>query len=42
VLTVTASGDDVREARDRAYAACAKISWEGEHHRTDIARRALG
>ena len=41
VLTVTATGTDFADARDRAYAAVADISFEGEHHRTDIARRAL-
>ncbi len=41
VLTVTARGDTVQAARDRAYEAAAKITWEGEQHRSDIARRAL-
>jgi phosphoribosylamine--glycine ligase len=40
VLTVTAYGSDVGQARARAYEAVAKISWDGEHHRTDIAKRA--
>jgi phosphoribosylamine---glycine ligase len=37
VLDVTASGGDVEEARARAYDAVGCISWEGAHHRTDIA-----
>lgn len=41
VLTVTARGADVKAARERAYAAVAKISWDGEQHRSDIARRAI-
>jgi phosphoribosylamine--glycine ligase len=41
VLTVSAVGSDVRSARDRAYAAAAKISWPGVHYRRDIAAQAL-
>ncbi len=37
VLGVTATGADVAAARERAYAAVARIRWDGEHHRTDIA-----
>ena len=37
VLAVTAVGDDVADARARAYAATASISIDGSHHRTDIA-----
>jgi phosphoribosylamine--glycine ligase len=37
VLGVTATGDSVHEARRRAYAAVAGITWEGEQHRADIA-----
>jgi phosphoribosylamine---glycine ligase len=37
VLNVTARGEDVATARSRAYEAAAAISWEGMHHRTDIA-----
>ena len=37
VLNVTASGDSVAEARDRAYQAVAAIDWPGAHYRTDIA-----
>jgi phosphoribosylamine--glycine ligase len=42
VLDVTATGPTLREARDRAYAALAHISWPGMHYRRDIARSALG
>jgi phosphoribosylamine--glycine ligase len=41
VLTVTGTGGDVREARDRAYAGAAEISWRGVHYRRDIATQAL-
>lgn len=41
VLGVTARGADVREARDRAYAAVDKIHFEGAFWRSDIASRAL-
>ena len=41
VLGVTARAADLRTAVDRAYAACAKISFEGAHYRKDIAARAL-
>ena len=41
VLTVCAQAPSLREAREQAYAAVAKISWRGEHHRTDIGHRAL-
>jgi phosphoribosylamine---glycine ligase len=40
VLTVTGLGDTFAEARARAYAGVAEISFEGEHHRSDIALRA--
>ena len=42
VLGVTASGDTVAEARDRAYRAVDRISFEDMHLRRDIASRALG
>jgi phosphoribosylamine--glycine ligase len=41
VLCVTALGATVGEARERAYAAIAGISWPGMHFRRDIAHRAL-
>jgi phosphoribosylamine---glycine ligase len=37
ILNVTATGDSVAEARERAYAACAAISFPGARYRTDIA-----
>lgn len=41
VLGVTARGDTVEEARDRAYKAVSEISFEGAQLRRDIASRAL-
>jgi phosphoribosylamine--glycine ligase len=41
VLCVVALGDDIRAARDNAYAGVEKINWEGAFFRTDIAYRAL-
>jgi len=41
VLGVTARGAGVREARERAYAACDRIAFEGCQRRSDIAARAL-
>jgi phosphoribosylamine--glycine ligase len=40
VLGVTALGDDIAKAMSRAYRAVDKISWQGEHHRTDIGAKA--
>jgi len=40
VLTVTGLGDTFAEARARAYEGVAKIAFEGEQHRSDIAQRA--
>jgi phosphoribosylamine--glycine ligase len=37
ILNVTATGENVGEARERAYAACAAISFPGARYRTDIA-----
>ncbi len=42
VLGVTARAADLKTAVDRAYEACAKISFDGAHYRKDIAVRALG
>lgn len=42
VLNVCARGATLKEARDKAYAAIAKIDWPGGFHRTDIGWRALG
>jgi phosphoribosylamine--glycine ligase len=41
VLGVTARGKDIAAAVAEAYRAAGKISWDGMHFRTDIARRAL-
>jgi len=41
VLGVTARGESVREAVDRAYAAVGVIHFEGAQWRRDIAKRAL-
>jgi len=40
VLNVTATGEDLAEARARAYAAAARINWPGMYFRADIARAA--
>ena len=40
VLSVTAAGKDLRQARERAYTALNRISLAGSQHRTDIAREA--
>jgi phosphoribosylamine--glycine ligase len=40
VLAVSALGKDLAEARRRAYEASSRISFEGMHHRTDIAEEA--
>ena len=41
VLSVSALGDDLAEARDRAYETCSLIRFEGMHYRTDIAERVV-
>jgi len=41
VLNVCAEGDDIAQARDRAYAAIRKIDWPGGFSRSDIGWRAL-
>ncbi|MFI2370004.1 phosphoribosylamine--glycine ligase [Streptomyces sp. NPDC018833] len=40
VLSVTATGKDLAEARERAYRAVSRIRLSGSQHRTDIARAA--
>ncbi|WP_217235945.1 phosphoribosylamine--glycine ligase [Streptomyces sp. AC555_RSS877] len=42
VLSVTAVGEDLTEARDRAYRAVARVNLEGSQHRTDIAAKVAG
>jgi phosphoribosylamine---glycine ligase len=41
VLTVTALGDPLRAARERAYAALESIRFDGMQFRRDIGHRAL-
>jgi phosphoribosylamine---glycine ligase len=41
VLCVTALGDNVKAAQQRAYAALAPIRFDGMQHRSDIGHRAL-
>lgn len=40
VLSVTATGADLAQARERAYAAVGRIRLDGSQHRGDIARKA--
>ncbi|POX49997.1 phosphoribosylamine--glycine ligase [Streptomyces sp. Ru71] len=40
VLSVTATGADLTEARERAYTAVGRIRLDGSQHRTDIAAKA--
>ncbi|MFF1285111.1 phosphoribosylamine--glycine ligase [Streptomyces sp. NPDC058299] len=39
VLSVTATGTDLAEARERAYRAVGRIRLDGSQHRTDIAKK---
>jgi len=41
VLCVTSLGDDVKQARERAYRACERIRWPRRFFRTDIGHRAV-
>ncbi|HWI41439.1 MAG TPA: phosphoribosylamine--glycine ligase, partial [Verrucomicrobiae bacterium] len=41
VLGVTAAGETVRQAIERAYCAVSKISWRGVQFRSDIGAKAL-
>ena len=41
VLGVTALGQDIKDAIEKAYEACDTISWEGMYLRRDIGHRAL-
>ena len=41
VLGVTALGEGVKNAIEKAYAAAEHISWPGMYHRSDIGRKAL-
>ncbi|KOU27236.1 phosphoribosylamine--glycine ligase [Streptomyces sp. XY593] len=42
VLSVTATGSDLAQAREKAYTAVARIRLDGSQHRTDIAAKAAG
>jgi phosphoribosylamine--glycine ligase len=42
VLGITATGTDLSEAIQRAYAAAGRLSFEGMYVRSDIGRKALG
>jgi len=42
ILSVTATGPTLAEARERAYQAVARISFDGAQFRRDIAAAALG
>nr|MCR5014776.1 phosphoribosylamine--glycine ligase [Bacteroidales bacterium] len=41
VIAVTAHGDTIEEARQRAYQNVARIHFEGENHRSDIGKDLL-
>lgn len=41
VLSVSAVGDTLKQALDRAYEACEKIQFEGKYYRRDIGAKAL-
>ncbi|MBF0202890.1 MAG: phosphoribosylamine--glycine ligase [Desulfamplus sp.] len=41
VLGVTALGDGIKDAMDKAYDACKKISWKGSFYRKDIGAKAI-
>jgi phosphoribosylamine--glycine ligase len=41
VLCVTALGDSVTDAQQRAYALVDQVSWKDAYYRTDIAYRAI-
>ncbi len=41
VLAVTGLGSTFQQARERAYHAVSQVSFEGEHHRSDIGGKAL-
>ena len=42
MLGVTALGDTLAEAKQRAYEAVAQIHFPGAHYRHDIADKAIG
>jgi len=42
VLVCVGLGDDIKEARDRAYMLCGQVHFAGKQFRTDIAYQAIG
>ena len=40
VLGVTAMGESIAEAKETAYKAVSRITWEGGWYRTDISDKA--
>ncbi|MDL5202497.1 phosphoribosylamine--glycine ligase [Streptomyces sp. ALI-76-A] len=42
VLSVTATGKDLSQARERAYRAVGRVRLDGSQHRTDIAAKVAG
>lgn len=42
VLAVTATGNDMEQAREKAYAAMSKIKFAGMHYRKDIGKLRMG
>ena len=41
VLCATALGENISDARNRAYVLAEKIHWDGVYYRRDIGHRAL-
>lgn len=41
VLSITAFGDDLRDAQDKVYKEVAKVSFTGSYHRKDIAQKGI-
>ncbi len=41
VVGIIAYGDDIKQAKDKAYLACSKINFDGIYYRKDIGYRAL-
>jgi phosphoribosylamine--glycine ligase len=41
VLNITARGDTLKQAQERAYAELDKVEWNGGFYRRDIGWRAL-
>ncbi|TME61969.1 MAG: phosphoribosylamine--glycine ligase, partial [Chloroflexi bacterium] len=41
VMHMVASGENVAQARDRAYAGAERVSFEGRFYRSDIARQEV-